>query len=100
MPKKGDGLHKLHNHKRDYKKSLQSVHHYAFLFYICENKKSMEAKTVKKMTRIYIVVSEELKKNLQSLADGERRSLSSFVNYILSDHVDKANNPQKPKKHG
>lgn len=60
----------------------------------------MEAKTVKKMTRIYIVVSEELKKNLQSLADGERRSLSSFVNYILSDHVDKANNPQKPKKHG
>ena len=39
------------------------------------------------VTRISFSYSEELKKKLQMLAKNDKRSLSSYIQKILSDHV-------------
>jgi predicted DNA binding CopG/RHH family protein len=53
------------------------------------NTKAMKKAKQDGTTRIHIVVSQELKEQLKQKADKDGRSLSSLVNWILTEHTKK-----------
>lgn len=55
-------------------------------------------------TRLSFSYPQEMKEELQKLAENDQRSLSSYIQVILANHIEKKNNgpsaniPSKPKR--